>query len=110
MFLHCCAAILVYCFTVHYLCDDIFVFDSRTKSPLSKHLIETHSTDSLILGKEQHLQCLHKYKSISCITCAFFLKLDTHSLDSDRYCIIGADLRDISNLDEQLKKFQLNPE
>lgn len=35
---------------------------------------------------------------------------DAHSLDSDRYCIIGADLRDISNLDEKLKKFQLNPE
>lgn len=35
---------------------------------------------------------------------------DAHSPDSDRYCIIGADLRDISNLDEELKKFQLNPE
>ncbi|TNN37318.1 Leucine carboxyl methyltransferase 1 [Liparis tanakae] len=35
---------------------------------------------------------------------------DAHSLDSDRYCIIGADLRDISSLDEKLKKFQLNPE
>lgn len=41
--------------------------------------------------------------------CACFL-LDTQSLDSDRYCIIGADLRDISALDEKLKKFHLNPE
>lgn len=38
------------------------------------------------------------------------VSLDTHSLDSDRYCILGADLRDISNLDEKLKKFHLNPE
>ncbi|KAM7371067.1 hypothetical protein PAMP_010564 [Pampus punctatissimus] len=57
---------------------------TRTKPPLSKPLIETHSTDSLLL--------------------------DAHSLDSDRYCIIGADLRDVSNMDEKLKKFHLNPE
>ncbi|KAF3853338.1 hypothetical protein F7725_014026, partial [Dissostichus mawsoni] len=60
------------------------IHNIKTKPPLSKPLIETHSTDSLLL--------------------------DAHSLDSDRYCIIGADLRDISNLDEKLKKFQLNPE
>lgn len=86
-----------------------FVIDSRTKPPLSKHLIETHSTDSLILGKKLHLQALHKLKGISCLLCACFL-LDTQSLDSDRYCIIGADLRDISALDEKLKKYHLNPE
>ena len=39
-----------------------------------------------------------------------FVCSDSHSLDSDRYCIIGADLRDISTMDEKLKKFQLNPE
>lgn len=60
------------------------IHNIKTKPPLSKPLIETHSTDSLLL--------------------------DAHSLDSDRYCIIGADLRDISNLDDKLKKFQLNPE
>uniref|UniRef100_A0A671VIJ9 Leucine carboxyl methyltransferase 1 n=1 Tax=Sparus aurata TaxID=8175 RepID=A0A671VIJ9_SPAAU len=60
------------------------IHNIKTKPPLSKPLIETHSTDSLLL--------------------------DAHSLDSDRFCIIGADLRDISNLDEKLKKFQLNPE
>lgn len=38
------------------------------------------------------------------------VRSDAHSLDSDRYCIIGADLRDISSLDERLKKFHLNPE
>lgn len=43
-------------------------------------------------------------------TCSKSLVADAHSLSSDRYCIIGADLRDISNLDEKLKKFQLNPE
>ncbi|KAM6897036.1 leucine carboxyl methyltransferase 1 [Xenentodon cancila] len=56
----------------------------KTKPPLSKPIIETHSTDSLLL--------------------------DAHSLDSDRYCVIGADLRNISNLEEKLKKFQLNSE
>lgn len=56
----------------------------KTKPPLSKPLIETHSTDSLTL--------------------------DAHSLNSDRFCIIGADLRDLSNLDEKLKKCHLNPE
>uniref|UniRef100_A0A7N8WSM3 Leucine carboxyl methyltransferase 1 n=1 Tax=Mastacembelus armatus TaxID=205130 RepID=A0A7N8WSM3_9TELE len=60
------------------------IHNIKTKPPLSKPIIETHSTDSLLL--------------------------DAHSLDSDHYCIIGADLRDISNLDEKLKKFQLNPE
>ena len=39
-----------------------------------------------------------------------FVPSDGQSLDSDRYCIIGADLRDVANLDEKLKKFQLNPE
>uniref|UniRef100_A0A3P9IX54 Leucine carboxyl methyltransferase 1 n=1 Tax=Oryzias latipes TaxID=8090 RepID=A0A3P9IX54_ORYLA len=56
----------------------------KTKPPLSKTIIETHSTDSLLL--------------------------DAHSLDSDRYCIIGADLRNISDMEEKLKKFQLNTE
>ncbi|XP_030630060.1 leucine carboxyl methyltransferase 1 [Chanos chanos] len=56
----------------------------KTKPPLSKPLIETHSTDSLLL--------------------------DGHSLDSDRYCIIGADLRDLPNLEDKLRKFQINPE
>ncbi|KAL6475127.1 hypothetical protein MHYP_G00161670 [Metynnis hypsauchen] len=56
----------------------------KAKSPLSKPLIETHSSDSLLL--------------------------DGHSLDSDRYCIIGADLRDISSLEEKLRKFQINTE
>lgn len=60
------------------------IHNIKTKPPLSKSIIETHSTDSLLL--------------------------DAHSLDSDRYCIIGADLRDISNLDDKLKKFQLNSE
>ncbi|XP_051530303.1 leucine carboxyl methyltransferase 1 isoform X2 [Myxocyprinus asiaticus] len=56
----------------------------KTKPPLSKPLIETHSTDSLLL--------------------------DGHSLDSDRYCIISADLRDLPTLEDKLKKFQLNPD
>ncbi|KAM4525985.1 leucine carboxyl methyltransferase 1 [Fundulus diaphanus] len=56
----------------------------KTKPPLSKPIIEEHSSDTLLL--------------------------EPHALDSDRYCIIGADLRDVSGLDEKLKKFQLDPE
>lgn len=54
----------------------------KTKPPLSKPLIETHSADSLLL--------------------------DGHNLDSDRYCVIGADLRDLSGLEEKLRKFQIS--
>uniref|UniRef100_A0AAY5KFB5 Leucine carboxyl methyltransferase 1 n=1 Tax=Esox lucius TaxID=8010 RepID=A0AAY5KFB5_ESOLU len=60
------------------------IHNIKTKPPLSKPLIETHSTDSLLL--------------------------DGHCLDSDRFCIIGTDLRDIPGLEEKLKKFHLNPE
>ncbi|KAJ7984714.1 hypothetical protein DPEC_G00357620 [Dallia pectoralis] len=60
------------------------IHNIKTKPPLSKPLIETHSTDSLLL--------------------------DGHCLDSDRFCIIGTDLRDIQGLDEKLRKFHLNPE
>uniref|UniRef100_A0A3Q2PUW2 Leucine carboxyl methyltransferase 1 n=1 Tax=Fundulus heteroclitus TaxID=8078 RepID=A0A3Q2PUW2_FUNHE len=56
----------------------------KTKPPLSKPIIDEHSSDTLLL--------------------------EPHALDSDRYCIIGADLRDVSGLDEKLKKFQLDPE
>ncbi|KAJ8283992.1 hypothetical protein COCON_G00028420 [Conger conger] len=56
----------------------------KTKPPLSKPIIEMHSTDSLLI--------------------------DGHSLDSDRYCIIGADLRDLPGLEDKLKKFQMNPD
>ncbi|XP_053496307.1 leucine carboxyl methyltransferase 1 [Ictalurus furcatus] len=56
----------------------------KTKPPLSKPLIETHSADSLLL--------------------------DGHNLDSDRYCIISADLRDLSGLEEKLRKFNINTE
>lgn len=60
------------------------IHNIKTKPPLSKALIETHTTDSLLI--------------------------DAQSLDSDRFCIISADLRDSSSLDEKLKKFQLNTE
>lgn len=60
------------------------IHNIKTKPPLSKPLIETHSTDSL--------------------------HLDAHSLDSDRYCIISADLRDLPTLEDKLRKFHINPE
>ncbi|XP_023665029.2 leucine carboxyl methyltransferase 1 isoform X1 [Paramormyrops kingsleyae] len=60
------------------------IHNIKTKPPLSKPIIETHSTDTLLI--------------------------DGHSLDSDRYCIIGADLRDLASVNDKLKKFQLNPE
>ncbi|XP_066545264.1 leucine carboxyl methyltransferase 1 [Amia ocellicauda] len=60
------------------------IHNIKTKPPLSKPIVETHSTDALLI--------------------------DGHSLDSDRYCIIGADLRDLPGLEEKLKAFQLKPE
>lgn len=100
-------------------CWFFFLSLTRTKPPLSKLLIETHSTDSLTLGNEKTKKSLRSshntalsveviYMFTVCV-CAL-VRSDAHSLDSDRYCIIGADLRDISSLDEKLKKFHLNPE
>ncbi|KAG9334797.1 hypothetical protein JZ751_006546 [Albula glossodonta] len=56
----------------------------KTKPPLSKPIIETHSTDSLLI--------------------------ESHSLDSDRYCVVGADLRDLPALEDKLKKFHMSPD
>lgn len=36
------------------------------------------------------------------------LQIDSHMLDSKRYAIIGADLRDLSELEEKLKKCNMN--
>ncbi|XP_057213704.1 leucine carboxyl methyltransferase 1 isoform X3 [Triplophysa rosa] len=55
----------------------------EAKPPLSKPLIETHSNDSLLL--------------------------EGHNLDSDKFCVISADLRDLSTLEDKLKKFHINP-
>lgn len=52
--------------------------------------------------------CLH-FQNVS-LCASLSLCSDAHSLNSDRFCIIGADLRDLSNLDEKLKKCNLNPE
>ncbi|MBN3323341.1 LCMT1 methyltransferase, partial [Atractosteus spatula] len=60
------------------------IHNIKTKPPLSKPIVETHSTDSLLI--------------------------DGHSLDSDRYTIIGADLRDLPGLEEKLKRFRMSPE
>ncbi|XP_040491131.1 leucine carboxyl methyltransferase 1 isoform X2 [Ursus maritimus] len=38
------------------------------------------------------------------------LQIDGHLLDSKRYAIIGADLRDIPELEEKLKKCNMNPQ
>lgn len=35
---------------------------------------------------------------------------DGHNLDSDRYCIISADLRDLPGVEEKLRKFHINTE
>ncbi|XP_041061596.1 leucine carboxyl methyltransferase 1 [Carcharodon carcharias] len=54
----------------------------KTKPPLSKPITETHSSSSLLI--------------------------DGYSMDSDRYTIIGQDLRDLPILMERLKNFGLN--
>ncbi|XP_042827438.1 leucine carboxyl methyltransferase 1 isoform X2 [Panthera pardus] len=38
------------------------------------------------------------------------LQIDGHLLDSKRYAIIGADLRDLPDLEEKLKKCNMNPQ
>ncbi|KAJ0060095.1 hypothetical protein NL108_003923, partial [Boleophthalmus pectinirostris] len=88
------------------------IHNIKTKPPLSKPLIETHSTDSLLLGKSKHISMLfsQNLQQVECFILIISFFSDANSLDSDRYCLIGADLRDISSLDEKLKKFQLNPE
>ncbi|XP_065540992.1 leucine carboxyl methyltransferase 1 isoform X1 [Lathamus discolor] len=54
----------------------------KSKPPLSKPIMESHSGDSLLI--------------------------DSHSLDSSRYSIQGADLRFSSELEEKLKKHNLD--
>ncbi|GCC20144.1 hypothetical protein chiPu_0021283 [Chiloscyllium punctatum] len=54
----------------------------KTKPPLSKPIIETNSNSSLLI--------------------------DGSNMDSDRYAIIGQDLRDLPALMERLKKFGLD--
>ncbi|XP_051878135.1 leucine carboxyl methyltransferase 1 isoform X1 [Pristis pectinata] len=54
----------------------------KTKPPLSKPIIETHSSSSLLI--------------------------DGSSMNSDRYAIIGQDLRDLPMLLERLKRFGLD--
>nr|XP_033818880.1 leucine carboxyl methyltransferase 1 [Geotrypetes seraphini] len=54
----------------------------KSKPPLSKPIMDTHSGQSLLI--------------------------DSHSLDSCRYCIIGADLRNLPDLEEKLRKFNLD--
>ncbi|XP_072798909.1 leucine carboxyl methyltransferase 1 isoform X2 [Vicugna pacos] len=54
----------------------------KLKPVLSKPILDLHSEDTL--------------------------QIDGHMLDSKRYCIIGADLRDIPELEEKLKKCNMN--
>ncbi|XP_077172958.1 leucine carboxyl methyltransferase 1 isoform X1 [Paroedura picta] len=56
----------------------------KSKPPLSKPIMESHSGESLLI--------------------------DAHSLDSSRYAIIAADLRELPKLEENLKKCNLDPQ
>ncbi|RMC17504.1 hypothetical protein DUI87_05166 [Hirundo rustica rustica] len=58
------------------------IHNIKSKPPLSKPIMESHSGDSLLI--------------------------DSHSLDSSRYSIVGADLRFPSDLEEKLKKHSLD--
>ncbi|KAE8579069.1 hypothetical protein XENTR_v10023891 [Xenopus tropicalis] len=60
------------------------LYNIKSKPPLSKPIMETHSGESLLL--------------------------DAHSLDSARYSIIGADLRNPKDMEEKLKKMSLDPQ
>ncbi|XP_074014503.1 leucine carboxyl methyltransferase 1 isoform X3 [Numenius arquata] len=58
------------------------IHNIKSKPPLSKPIMESHSGDSLLI--------------------------DSHSLDSSRYSLVGADLRFSSDLEEKLKKHNLD--
>uniref|UniRef100_A0A8B9P977 Leucine carboxyl methyltransferase 1 n=2 Tax=Apteryx TaxID=8821 RepID=A0A8B9P977_APTOW len=58
------------------------IHNIKSKPPLSKPIMESHSGESLLI--------------------------DSHSLDSSRYSIIGGDLRFSSDLEEKLKKHNLD--
>nr|XP_048722569.1 leucine carboxyl methyltransferase 1 isoform X3 [Caretta caretta] len=58
------------------------IHNIKSKPPLSKPIMESHSGESFLI--------------------------DAHSLDSSRYAILAADLRDSSELDEKLKKFNMD--
>uniref|UniRef100_A0A8C4WRG8 Leucine carboxyl methyltransferase 1 n=2 Tax=Gopherus evgoodei TaxID=1825980 RepID=A0A8C4WRG8_9SAUR len=58
------------------------IYNIKSKPPLSKPIIESHSGESFLI--------------------------DAHSLDSSRYSILAADLRDSSELEEKLKKCNMD--
>lgn len=60
------------------------LYNIKSKPPLSKPIMELQSGESLLM--------------------------DSHSMDSTRYSIIGADLRNLPDLEERLKKFKMNPD
>ncbi|KAM4698042.1 leucine carboxyl methyltransferase 1 isoform 2-T2 [Rhinophrynus dorsalis] len=60
------------------------LYNIKTKPPLSKPIMETHSGESLLM--------------------------DAHTLDSTRFSIIGADLRNAKDMEEKLKKFGMDPQ
>lgn len=66
----------------------------------------TFSTVLFLLCLQKLCVCTLNISQLFCGMCI----ADGHSLDSDRYCIIGADLRDLASVNDKLKKFQLNPE
>ncbi|XP_061463298.1 leucine carboxyl methyltransferase 1-like [Rhineura floridana] len=59
------------------------IHNIKSKPSLSKPIMESHSGESLLI--------------------------DAHSLDSSRYAIIGADLRDLPKLEDKLKKCNIDP-
>lgn len=60
------------------------LYNIKSKPPLSKPIMESHSGESLLI--------------------------DSHSLDSSRFSIIGTDLRNLKDMEEQLKKFGMDPQ
>ncbi|KAM4631845.1 leucine carboxyl methyltransferase 1 [Discoglossus pictus] len=60
------------------------LYNIKSKPPLSKPIMETHSGESLLM--------------------------DAHTLDSTRFAIIGADLRNLKDMEEKLKRYGLDPQ
>ncbi|KAF4800865.1 Leucine carboxyl methyltransferase 1 [Turdus rufiventris] len=78
------------------------IHNIKSKPPLSKPIMESHSGDSLLIGQLGSGQSRARTELVARSAS------DSHSLDSSRYSIVGADLRCSADLEEKLRKHGLD--
>uniref|UniRef100_A0A8C5QW51 Leucine carboxyl methyltransferase 1 n=1 Tax=Leptobrachium leishanense TaxID=445787 RepID=A0A8C5QW51_9ANUR len=86
------------------------LYHIKSKPPLSKPIMESHSGESLLIAVTRGLfsTLRFRYRTAVEVSIFFLPRPDAHSLDSSRYSIIGADLRNLKDLEERLKRFSLD--